>query len=41
MSYLFELLADEVERFEDGLGRTGDGDDALRARTVRDVDAGC
>lgn len=37
---LLELLADQGERLEDGIGRTGHGHYALRARAIGDVDLG-
>ena len=37
---LLELVADERERLVDGVRVSGDGDDALGARAVADVDLG-
>ena len=38
--YLFELVADKFECLVDGIGVSGDGNDAFWARSVADIDLG-
>lgn len=39
-TYLLELVAYKFECLVDGIGVSGDGDDAFWARTVTDIDLG-
>lgn len=40
ITHLLELVADKFECLVDGIGVSGDGDDAFWARTVTDIDLG-